>query len=177
MKWRLRNMVLSAGATADLDTVFGSGRSERSGRRSHILMGGVQVANLRRGRGRPRHKLPVGVAVFFQQMYHMLQIGVTGSEGAREPVPASLRNLFTVGNDVKLTGVASNNDRCNAHALVDEGCETRNLSLVVSSGGARNNLNFHSCSDQSRAGELAITSCIGPDRHLRGLRATCAIRR
>jgi hypothetical protein len=86
----------------------------------------------------------LGIAALFKPVHYALHVGISGSELPREPVPASLGNLFTVGDHVKLTRSSGCNHGGNAQTLADEGCETRNLRFIVASGWARNNLDFHS---------------------------------
>lgn len=87
---------------------------------------------------------PRSGAALLQQLNYAIQIGITGAELPCEPVSAALGNPFAIGNHVKLAGLTRSDHGCNAEALLYEGHETRDLSLVVLSGGAGNDFDLHS---------------------------------
>jgi hypothetical protein len=75
---------------------------------------------------------------------HAIEIGIAGAKASCEPVSAALRNTLAVGDYLKLTGLPRRNHGFNAEPLLDEGRETRDLSLVVLSRWAGNYLDLHS---------------------------------
>ena len=74
---------------------------------------------------------------------HSIQIRIPRAEFPREPIPAALGNLLAVGNHLELTSLPRRKDGLNPQALLDEGHETRDLDLVVLSGGAMHDFHFH----------------------------------
>lgn len=77
------------------------------------------------------------------QLNHALQIGITRTEPARQPVSLSLGDSPAIGNHLKLTDVTGSNNGGNTEALLYEGHETRDLSFVVLSGRTGDYLNVH----------------------------------
>jgi hypothetical protein len=75
-----------------------------------------------------------------------IEVGVAGAKLARDEVAAALGHLLAVRDHVELAGGAGCADRINSEALLDEGHETRDLSLVIVSGGAVNDLDLHTVS-------------------------------
>lgn len=81
--------------------------------------------------------------MLFELLDHSFDIGIAGAKLPCEPVPAALGNLLPVRDHLELTSFAGRQYRFNAQALLDEGHETRDLDLVVLSGRAVNDFDFH----------------------------------
>lgn len=81
---------------------------------------------------------------FLKQINQVIQIRIASAELSCQPVSTTLGNSLAVGNYLKLTSLATGNHGYNAEALLDQGCETRNLCFVVLSGRTGNNLDLHS---------------------------------
>ena len=98
-------------------------------------------------------------ASLLKQFNHVVEIGIARAEAPCEPVSATLGNLVTVGNYVKLTGLSRRNCDCNAEALLYEGHETRNLGSVVLSRRAMNDFDLHSILESVRRAGSRTHSC------------------
>jgi hypothetical protein len=73
-----------------------------------------------------------------------IEIGVAGSKSPREPISTALGNPLAVRDHLELTGLTGRNDGFNVQPLLDEGRETRDLSIVILSGRAVNDFDLHS---------------------------------
>ena len=87
----------------------------------------------------PNHLTPL----LLELLDHSIQIRIPRAKFAREPIPAALGNLLAVRNHLELTSLPRRKDGVNPQALLDEGHETRDLDLVVLSGGAVHDFHFH----------------------------------
>ena len=74
---------------------------------------------------------------------HTFEIGIAGAEDSCEPVATALGDRFAVGDHVELSDLAGLKDGFHAEALFDQGHETRDLGLVVVSGGAVDDFDLH----------------------------------
>jgi hypothetical protein len=74
---------------------------------------------------------------------HTIKIGIASPKPSSEPVPTALGNPLTVSNYLELTGLTGCNHCINVEVLLDEGHETRDLSLVILSRWAVDDLNLH----------------------------------
>jgi hypothetical protein len=79
-----------------------------------------------------------------EMVHHAVEIGIAGAKHSGEPVPAALGDLRPVRDDVELAGLSRRHNGINAHALLDQGHETRDLGLVVPSRRAVDYLDLHS---------------------------------
>jgi hypothetical protein len=75
---------------------------------------------------------------------HAIEIGIAGAKAPCEPVSAALGNSLAVSNYLELSGLARGSHGFNTEALLDQGHETRDLSFVVLSRRAVNDLDLHS---------------------------------
>ncbi|GEM_PF-5260385 len=96
--------------------------------------------------------LPRGATrtAFLEPLDHAFEIGIAGAKAARKPVSPALGDFLAIGEDLELTGAPRLSDSLNAEALLDEGHETRDLGVVVVSGGAMNDLDLHFFSNALR---------------------------
>lgn len=74
---------------------------------------------------------------------HCVEIGIASAKLPCEPVPAPLSNPFAVRDHLELTGLTGRKDGIDSQALLDQGHETRDVSLVVLSRWAVNDFDFH----------------------------------
>jgi xanthine/CO dehydrogenase XdhC/CoxF family maturation factor len=90
-------------------------------------------------------ELPCGATgtVFLEPLDHAFEIGIASAKAARKPVSTALGDPLAISENLELTGAPRISDSLNAEALLDEGHETRDLSAVVVSGGAMNDLDLH----------------------------------
>ena len=88
-----------------------------------------------------------GGTLFLESGDDALEIGIAGTEAAREPVPATLGDFFTVGEDVELALLSGCGHGFHTQAFLDEGHETRDLGLVVVSRRAVDDLDLHASSE------------------------------
>src|ERR1700756_111919 len=82
-------------------------------------------------------------AVILELFDDLVEVGIAGAEAAGEPVASALDDLLAVGDYVELTYLAADHGSVDSQFLLDEGHETRDLGLVVSSGGAVDDFDFH----------------------------------
>ena len=75
---------------------------------------------------------------------HNIEIRITGAKLASDPVPAAFGDALAVRDDLELTGPAGSRHGVDADVLLDEGHETRDLSLVILSRWAIHDLDLHS---------------------------------
>ncbi len=76
-------------------------------------------------------------------MDDVLGVGIACAKAAREPVTATLNDCLGIGGHLELAGFSGCEHDIQIEALLDEGCETRSLGLVVLSGRAVLNLDIH----------------------------------
>ena len=81
--------------------------------------------------------------MIFELLDHLIEVGIAGAETAREPVSATPGNLLAVGEHFELSCLAGDHGGCDSEILLDEGHETRDLGLVILSGGAVDDFDFH----------------------------------
>jgi len=74
---------------------------------------------------------------------YTIEIGIAGAEASCQPVSTAFNDLLAVSQNFELTGLPGHKDGFNAEALLDEGHEARDVSLVVLSCRAVNDLNLH----------------------------------
>jgi len=74
---------------------------------------------------------------------HAIEIGIAGAKASCQLVPTALSDPLAVSDNLELTGLPRRKDGFNVEALLDEGYETRDLSVVVLSCRAVNDLDFH----------------------------------
>lgn len=79
--------------------------------------------------------------------HHCVEIGIACAKLPCEPVPAPLDNPFAARDYIELASLTGREDGIDSKALLNEGHETRDLSPVVLSGWAVNDLDFHSGSE------------------------------
>ena len=82
-------------------------------------------------------------ALLFELVDDAVQVGVAGAKAASEPVPTASGNGLAVEDHVELSRLAGREHNIQAQTLLDEGHETRDLNLVVSSSRAMNDFDFH----------------------------------
>ena len=75
---------------------------------------------------------------------HIIEIGIAGAEASGQPVSTALGDPLAVSENFELTGLPGRKDGFNVEALLEEGHEARDLSLVVLSRRAVHNFNLHS---------------------------------
>ena len=74
---------------------------------------------------------------------HLVEVGIARAEAPREPVSTAFGDPLAIGYYFELTRLSGLEDGINSEPLLDHGHETRDLGLVVLSGGAMNNFDFH----------------------------------
>jgi hypothetical protein len=82
--------------------------------------------------------------VLLELVDHVIEIGIASAKAPCEPVPTTFGNPLAVCEHLELTRFTGCQDGFDAHALLDEGHETRDLDLVVLSSRAVNNFDLHS---------------------------------
>lgn len=83
------------------------------------------------------------MATPLELVHHRAEVRVPGSKSPGEPVPAAGGNVLAVGDYIELPPRARNRDCLDVQSLPDQGHETRDLSLVVLSGGAVDDFYVH----------------------------------
>ena len=89
--------------------------------------------------------------MLLELLNHVIGIGIAGAKAPREPVPAALGNPLAVREHLELTSLTRCQDGVDAHALLDEGHETRDLDLVVLSSWAVNDFDLHVVLESAQA--------------------------
>jgi hypothetical protein len=74
---------------------------------------------------------------------HLVEVGIARAEAPREPVSTPFGDPLAIGYHFELTRLSGLEEGINSEPLLDHGHETRDLGLVVLSGGAMNNFDFH----------------------------------
>ena|SRR5579864_1002409 len=79
-----------------------------------------------------------------QLLYYAFKIRIACAKAPGDEVSAARGDGLAIGDDFKLSCLPRSNYGVNPQPIFDEGCETRNLGLIVFSSGAGTYLNFHS---------------------------------
>jgi hypothetical protein len=96
-------------------------------------------------------------ALFDELLDHFLKVWITGAEAAREPISAALGNSFAVRYHVELASLARYTDSFDVKPLLDQGHETRDLSVIVRSRWAVNDFNLHTATHCTHSNALLET--------------------
>jgi hypothetical protein len=94
---------------------------------------------------------------------YAFEIGIAGAEAPGQPVSSAFDDLLAVSQNFELTSLPGRKDGFNVEALLDEGHEARDVSLVVLSCRAVNDLDLHGLSRCSPS----VTKILCFDKRLR----------
>ena len=81
--------------------------------------------------------------MLFELLDHVFQVGIAGAKPPGDPVASPFRDLLAVGDHLELAGPAVRYRSVSAQPILDQGHETRDLSLIVLSRRAGDDLDFH----------------------------------